>query len=109
STNPRPESRMNVPQRVRQHVLHKVLVRVFDPFRRQGERLIELLVQLLWQRLPYWTLADTLQIIQHVIEHAMPQLTQFGPILRIKSFVRPVHAFALSNLLSRNTSATSML
>ena len=78
--HPAHETGMRVTHGIRQHIVHEACMHRGEIGRLRGERFVKQIAHRLRNRLPYRTLPDVFQVVQHVVEHAMPLGAECLPI-----------------------------
>src|SRR5262245_24434656 len=85
--HPAPETRVNVPHRVRENVFLEVPVSPFCAFRQTWYRAPEARSELGRDRAPYGPVAHGSEILQQIIHHAVAQRAKLVPVLRVERFL----------------------
>ncbi len=97
--HPPHETRVHVAGGIRQDLFQKLLVdrAQFSP--RNRKPIAKTGAHRLRHRLPYGTFADLLQIVEHIVQHAMALIAKQRPILRVQRTIaiarRMVHGLLL--------------
>src|SRR5450755_1989187 len=78
--HPSHEGRMHVANRIGKNQILKVLIDGGNIVRLERRRGAELGPHVGRYRSPGWTLANILQVIEHIVQHEMPERPRLGPI-----------------------------
>ncbi len=81
AVHPAHEPRMAVAHRVGQHLAHEIVMGRGDPLPRPRQARAESAARLIVHRPPDRAVAQALQVVEHVVEHAM----------RLRAIARPIH------------------
>jgi hypothetical protein len=84
AVHPPHEPRMHVARGVRQHVLREFSVDIRQLGRRARQRGTESRAHLVGDGLPHRTLADVLDVVEHVVEHDVRLPAHGGPIVGVQ-------------------------
>ena len=82
--HPAPEARMDIPQRIRRHVGLEVKVDIVERLGLLRSSGLEFRTRGRADRLPYRSLPDVLEEVDHIVDHLVAEGLQRGPVRRIE-------------------------
>ncbi len=78
---------------MRQNVLSKFPIHLFVPLRRDWKWLLQKLLCSSRDRLPDGSIPDCAKIIEHVVNHTVPELAHAVPVRGVESFIGRINSF----------------